>query len=352
MSHRDKGAFAKASPPERVLLLVTQTCLGRNFGQTVDVDKRHLTPANYRHLSISKSSSRRVKMPSTSRIPYSSPWLAIRSVTEGEGSSTINPPHLGTTTSNEQINTSATFHAVPLPSGPPLVPKPLPIDARILPKTRASQSTVTPKSSPFISTHIGAPCSVAALDHILQCGHKVVTPQPEECARNCDQPVKPHITVNERRMDEPFVCMVCITKEVAAALASKSWSFREELQIVARETGRQQPGMWIKNKITILQMAWRDQAVQEIEMRRREGRVARAFYIDPEIEELVEEALRRRASPSIEDLCRAEDETLSDASATESKDEQTQISVLASPASSTTSISTPGSKSRIPVRKR
>lgn len=341
-------------PPERVSPLAGNVCVRRNLALTEEVDRKATAPGCCRRWSLSKNSSVSIKMPVISRIPT----VPLRLDSQSTFTGVTIPAHYRRT-SRKMVSNGApvpayfcTTQALPLVS--PLLPNTLSGPEQSHSKSKETQSKTSPKYSPFISTHIGAPCSVGAMDHILDCGHKVFTSQPEECARNCDPPCERLIPSNPSRSAQPFTCMACITEEVATTLANKAASFREELQMVARETGRADPTTWIKNKITIVQMAWRDQSIEEIEVNMAKGRMANPFYIAPEILQLVEEARQRRSLFSMEDVRRADDETLSESASSESDDEPSQSSVWTSPATSATSVSLGLSapRSRIPMRKR
>ena len=74
--------------------------------------------------------------------------------------------------------------------------------------------------------------------------------------------------------------MSCITEKLRIAHLERVETFREELKVVARETKKKDSVEWIAQRISFMEMAWRDQAVEELHARSRIGRFCHAFYID------------------------------------------------------------------------
>lgn len=159
--------------------------------------------------------------------------------------------------------------------------------------TQLKRSPRSPRmSSRYVSAHMGEPCTIDALDHLLTCGHKVVTMAPEACASNCRQTHSSD--VNPRSLDKPFVCIACITNELQSKHAERVASFTKELEKVAEVTHRANPRQWISQKIAVMNIAWRDMEVQEMQANAEMGRFCHAIYVDSDHQGLVDVVVRRR----------------------------------------------------------
>ena len=140
--------------------------------------------------------------------------------------------------------------------------------------------------------HMGDPCTMDALDHRLNCGHKVITKQPEPCASNCHSPES--TSANPRGLDEPFVCFACITKNLQQKHAEKIVSFRSELEQVSKGTKKPYAHEWIRSKLEIIEIAWRDQEVDDMMKQSSLGRFCHAIYVDTDYQELANKAMEKR----------------------------------------------------------
>ncbi|KAK3057572.1 hypothetical protein LTR09_001756 [Extremus antarcticus] len=280
-----------------------------------------------------------------SRIP-APPSRSTPRLSKSDGTTTASPSSSTPSMRKEHTMGQASAHLVgdlPLRSANPQ-------SRSHAPKVQSASTYAT--TSPYISAHLGEPCTFGSLDHILACGHKVLTLQPEACASNCHQPRSP--LVNPRRVDEPFNCLACITEDIRTKLERKADSFRDELEVVARETGKQDEMAWIRKKVEIVGVAWKDQALGEICAKIKGGRMCRAFYLDPEFEQLVETAVQRRVeAKKIERPVMGPDRPKAQAVVPLQEDIcHLRPPRTSSPSSSSGSRSSSRSGSRLPVRKR
>ncbi|EMC92210.1 hypothetical protein BAUCODRAFT_38232 [Baudoinia panamericana UAMH 10762] len=84
-----------------------------------------------------------------------------------------------------------------------------------------------PGNSYYIGPHVSEPCTQKALTHRLACSHKILTKEPELCARNCHHPEEKR-KANPRDIDRLFSCRECeslqclqtfVRKDLAAVYA-------------------------------------------------------------------------------------------------------------------------------------
>ncbi|KAK3725464.1 hypothetical protein LTR37_000434 [Vermiconidia calcicola] len=248
----------------------------------------------------------------------------------------------------------------PTPSGVPLTPpgtegssqsyrpprKSYKSEAR-QPHTKETEQPSPNKSSPYVSAHLGDPCTIGSLDHLLTCGHKILTMQPEDCTSNCKQSTSP--LINPRGLDEPFCCMACITEHIRDSHAQKVAAFCEELKRVAKETGKRDAKAWIAEKIAIMEIGWHNQRVEEMDAKAEKGRFCHAFYVDPEYQELAELALHRKEKASRKRAPMNQHVAPAQRGATQSRHGQSPgLSTSSASASASRSSTTKKSPSRIP----
>ena len=107
------------------------------------------------------------------------------------------------------------------------------------------------------------------MDHTLICGHKILTVQPELCAKNCNHPPSgpshPYSHPNPRSLDESFTCLECIVLQIKAEHAEKVADFVKAMQPVAQIMGkvsqdpmRDQPTGWVKEKLQVIESGWKE----------------------------------------------------------------------------------------------
>ena len=156
--------------------------------------------------------------------------------------------------------------------------------------------------SPYISAHLGEPCTLKSLDHLLDCDHKIITTQPESCASNCRISNSAHS--NPRSLDQSFACLACIVAEQQAKHAERVSSFKEELEHVAKATKKPDPQGWIVAKVGLMAQAWRDLENEEMIAAAKEGRFCYPVYVDQENQSamvaVVGARLREKARKQIE----------------------------------------------------
>ncbi|KAF2208914.1 hypothetical protein CERZMDRAFT_91468 [Cercospora zeae-maydis SCOH1-5] len=142
--------------------------------------------------------------------------------------------------------------------------------------------------------HIGDPCTISCLDHMLSCGHKIITAYPEPCARNCHTRSPPDL-LQPRDIGETFRCTACIIEHIAQRRRARSQSYKTELLDAAAHTYKDEA--WIAAKLDLVSVAWKDEDVEEFQsLSSRSGRNCMAPWIDPEFEDVVEIASGERSS--------------------------------------------------------
>lgn len=135
------------------------------------------------------------------------------------------------------------------------------------------------------------------------------------------------------------------------------------MEVVARETRRDHPAEWVREKIAIVEVAWLNQALEEMTAKLQEERMAQPFYLDPGYQELVDEALRRvSAKAEVEVKVREQFEAVLAKSWSASPENQTTIvcnveqpnpsPAQSAPSSITASRASSRSVSRLPVRRK
>lgn len=145
----------------------------------------------------------------------------------------------------------------------------------------------------YARPHMGQPCTAGAIDHLLKCGHKIITSQPETCAQNCHQPRTD--SPNPRSLDQPFVCMTCVVIEISKERIKKRDSFCSALMRVAKGSGREPPMEWVREKLSAVDIAWRELDYQQIKEKLSEGRFCQVVHVDEDFKELVDKALSKRS---------------------------------------------------------
>ena len=153
-------------------------------------------------------------------------------------------------------------------------------------KEPASSIDITQIQSHFVGPHLGTPCTLGALDHRLQCGHKVMTARPERCGSNCQ--THSSALANVRSAEQPFVCMACIIGEMKQAHDAKAMSFREELKAVAKASGKPLLRKEITRRLEVMEIGWRELDLKEIRERMKHGQLSHPFYVEPEYADAVE----------------------------------------------------------------
>lgn len=148
--------------------------------------------------------------------------------------------------------------------------------------------------------HMGDPCTICCLDHILSCGHKVITVNPEPCALNCHSRQHPDL-LQPRDIGSPFVCTACIVEHLAQRHAERQAAYVGELLEAASDT--QKGEAWVEEKLSFVSLAWRDEDVAEFRALYTRGRPSTAPWFEPEFQDVVDiasegEALGRGSSVS------------------------------------------------------
>lgn len=141
--------------------------------------------------------------------------------------------------------------------------------------------------------HMGDPCTIHCLDHILSCGHKVITITPEPCALNCHSRQHPDL-LQPRDIGSPFVCTACIVEHLAQRHAERRAAYVAELVDAVRDSER--GDAWIEEKLSFVSLAWRDEDVAEFRTLYIRGRPSTAPWFEPEFQEVVSIASEREAS--------------------------------------------------------
>ena len=141
--------------------------------------------------------------------------------------------------------------------------------------------------------HIGDPCTISCLDHILSCGHKIITAYPEPCARNCHARSPPDL-LQPRDIGETFRCTACIIEHLSQRRRARSQSYMNELLDAASHTSKDES--WIAAKLDLVSVAWKDEDVEEFQSLSSRGRSCTAPWIDPEFLDIVEIAGKEKTS--------------------------------------------------------
>jgi hypothetical protein len=144
----------------------------------------------------------------------------------------------------------------------------------------------------FISAHLGTPCTLGALDHHLDCGHKISTDQPEPCASNCKKLESKF--PNPWSNDKVFVCMTCIVGEVKRAHDAKVLEFQGELKVIASAARKQISRDDIARQLEVIEIGWRELDLKVIRDRVKRGQMSRPFYVEPDYIEAVEVVTQER----------------------------------------------------------
>ena len=153
-------------------------------------------------------------------------------------------------------------------------------------KEPASSIDITQIQSHFVGPHLGTPCTLGALDHRIQCGHKVMTARPERCGPNCQ--THSSALANARSAEQPFVCMACIVGEVKRARDAKAISFQEELKAVAKASGKPLLRKEIARHLEVMEIGWRELDLKHLRENVKHGRLSHPFYVEPEYADAVE----------------------------------------------------------------
>ena len=144
------------------------------------------------------------------------------------------------------------------------------------------------KTANFIAAHIGAPCTVGALDHQLSCGHKISTGQPEPCASNCKRSNGHHAGPEL----EPFVCITCIVDDVKARHDAKVEEFWSEMEAIASVARKDLEREDLARRLQVVEIGWQELDLKEIRERVACGRWSQPFYVDTAYLEAVEIIMR------------------------------------------------------------
>ncbi|KAI9654006.1 MAG: hypothetical protein M1821_006867 [Bathelium mastoideum] len=106
------------------------------------------------------------------------------------------------------------------------------------------------------------PCTTGGLTHVLDCGHKVITPKcPESCAKNCDFDHEKlnHVDRTPQKAKAPtteaFCCMQCISTLLDKKYTKKYMAFLSEIQSIKVKMGYLPEGL-VERRREALQRVW------------------------------------------------------------------------------------------------
>ena len=159
-------------------------------------------------------------------------------------------------------------------------------------REQLSEIAISQIQSRFVGAHLGSPCTLGALDHRLQCGHKAMTPRPERCGPNCQ--THSSALAKVRSAKKPYLCMACIVVEVKRAHDAKAISFQEELKAIAKASGKSLPREEIARRLEVMEIGWRELDLKEIRGRMKHGRLSHPFYVEPGYANAVEAIIQER----------------------------------------------------------
>ncbi|EMF09197.1 uncharacterized protein SEPMUDRAFT_110722 [Sphaerulina musiva SO2202] len=167
---------------------------------------------------------------------------------------------------------------------------------------RPSTTHLIPTLAPHwynTTAHLGDPCTSFSLDHILSCGHKILTFSPEPCARNCHARTVPDWE-QPRDVGQGFACVACVVEHLGLRREVRWREYVGELLLmgkgggvlVERRRGMRDERAWIEEKLGFVGLAWRDEDVEEMRRLCAKGKACIAPWIDPDYQEVVDLALR------------------------------------------------------------
>lgn len=241
------------------------------------------------HTSCSKSTSKKAGRDSSSKL--NSPSEPAAPSSASPVTPKISTPPSTVSQSSKTLGPKTSIR--PSPSPESTKPKATRIDSAL------SHTSVTKPSepeleqeSPYVGPHIGDPCTANALDHLLECSHRVITMRPEDCATNCHRDYSAY--PNARNLDQPFACLVCLATVQQAKHAWRVKSFEEELTEVAKAMMKPRRQQWIKEKIAIMEPAWRDLETDVVTAQSWAGRLCHPLNVEQEIEVMVMAVLGKR----------------------------------------------------------
>lgn len=226
------------------------------------------------------SASRILSPASSSRSPTSFQFKIPRSPTPSKTTSTSAPVGLGIRASGLLTPPSSNSSSANVSNSDTTLE--IAVDTSAKSVTQSPPQIGHPR---YVAAHMGEPCTIGSLDHLLKCGHKVMTSKPDMCAKNCHKVRSEY--ANPRSVDEPFVCMACVTEELRNEHAEKVRSFRDELKSVAKQMKKTNPDEWISQKLQIMHIAWRDLEIEKLEAKAVEGRSCHAIYVDEDYQSLI-----------------------------------------------------------------
>lgn len=160
------------------------------------------------------------------------------------------------------------------------------------PTLRSNRDTYTHMDRPeYPNPHFGDPCTHEGLEHLLGCGHRIWTTEPQPCASNCH--IRDLADYGQiRDLDAPYMCMACIVAHLQATYDSRVDNLAAELET---EAARLQIGHdWVVWKIALLAQGWRDEDLQEMKEKAKNGKFCHSLWIEPEWRHLVDIVMHER----------------------------------------------------------
>ncbi|EME41046.1 hypothetical protein DOTSEDRAFT_37756 [Dothistroma septosporum NZE10] len=218
------------------------------------------------------------------------------------------------------------------------------------PQKSTSEVRIDAVAAGLNDAHFAMPCIRNSLRHELTCGHTICTSEPEVCAKNCKGS---HDPGQVKDCDTPFECMQCITNHVQEMQYGRLAMFTAELADRANEMGKSSD--WVHDKIGFMEMAWRDEDLEEIRslLEIGKGRFCQSLWIEPEIQDLVDTADKARMIPTTSSQEQYASPTWMHRSTPEPSNPRSRISIedrVYSPRSSISAITT--TDSRLPSLQR
>lgn len=185
------------------------------------------------------------------------------------------------------------INRAPSPPQAPVKAPITPVDAVVEPAPAPKHAALpSNEGSLYIGPSIGDPCTTNALDHLLTCGHKVITHHPVSCTTNCCGNHGPR--ANPREIGQKFACLACITKTASVKHAEQVKSFRKELEETAKTTMKPFPKQWVENRMAWATQGFKDAQGDEMIAESRKGTFCYPIYVDPEFEGAVATIVQKR----------------------------------------------------------
>lgn len=159
------------------------------------------------------------------------------------------------------------------------------------PESRSFPARTASLQPEYTNPHFGDPCTHESLDHLLGCGHRITTMDPEPCSSNCHVRDPPD-NAQLRDLDSPFTCHACIVNHLQASHEVRLSNFTAEIQAEAARMGKSRE--WVDWKISLMATGWADENLREMKQKSEKGKFCHSLWIDPDWRHLVDMVMYER----------------------------------------------------------